>query len=359
LEILDGLMTHHITNQDDWQNHEWYAGTCEQAPKWGIGEHTNANQVYIDVFGFDGVAYGNEVWWISTPEMCLYLEESCDCDGSIPDCNGVCGGDSQLDECGVCGGNGYADWECNDGSSTCWNIAEGDCDCADNIEDCAGVCGGSAVVDECGVCAGDGIDEAACDCDGNVEDCVGECGGNAELDDCGNCEGTCSADEDGFVTCEQVEEYIADCAGVCEGIDGSLVNICIGVEDETSQSECEDAGGYWSEDGIDECNECGGDGTSCLSLYYALIPDEFSIHSIYPNPFNPVTNIIYGLPEYVNVQIIVYDISGKQIETLINQFQTPGYHSVIWNADNHPSGLYFVNMTSGSYVKIQKLMLVK
>jgi hypothetical protein len=322
---------------------------------------------------------------------CEYISEgTCNCVGNI------------LDECGICGGNGYADWECNDGGSTCWNIAEGDCDCdgnvdlgcgcnlpasisycididADNlgtgdavdycladlpdgwVEDCSDLEPDCATndTDECGVCAGSGIPEDECDCDGNVKDCASECGGTAELDACDNCEGTCSADEDGFVTCEQVEEYIADCAGVCEGMDGSLVNICIGVEDITSQSECEDAGGYWSEDGIDECNECGGDGTSCLSLYYGLIPEDFSIHNIYPNPFNPVTNIIYALPENVNVQIVVFNLSGKQVVTLINQFQTPGYHSVSWNADSHPSGLYFVSMTSGSYVEIMKLMLVK
>ena len=106
-----------------------------------------------------------------------------------------------------------------------------------------------------------------------------------------------------------------------------------------------------------------GDGTigNCeiLSLFNGLIPEEFSIHSIYPNPFNPITNITYGIPEYTNVQIIVYDLSGKQVETLMNGFQTPGYHSVNWNADNLPSGVYLIRMDSGEFTQTQKVVLVK
>ncbi len=73
----------------------------------------------------------------------------------------------------------------------------------------------------------------------------------------------------------------------------------------------------------------------------------------------PITNIIYALPENVNVHIVVYNLSGKQVQTLVNEFQTPGYHSVFWEADNHPSGVYFVKMHAGNYISIQKLMLVK
>ena len=100
------------------------------------------------------------------------------------------------------------------------------------------------------------------------------------------------------------------------------------------------------------------DGES-LSLFNGLIPEDFSIHSIYPNPFNPITNISYGLPEYTNVQIIVYNLSGKQVETLISEFKTPGYHSVNWNADNLPSGVYLIRMDSGDFTQTQKVVLVK
>ena len=96
-----------------------------------------------------------------------------------------------------------------------------------------------------------------------------------------------------------------------------------------------------------------------LNVIDNLIPTEYALMSAYPNPFNPVTKITYGLPEHVNVQIIVYDLSGKQVETLINEFQTPGYHSVNWDANNLPSGVYLIRMDSGEFTQTQKVVLVK
>ena len=65
------------------------------------------------------------------------------------------------------------------------------------------------------------------------------------------------------------------------------------------------------------------------------------------------------MPEHINVQIRVYDLTGKQVASLINKPQSPGYHSINWNADNHPSGMYFVKMIAGEYINTQKLILVK
>ncbi|MDP6587406.1 MAG: T9SS type A sorting domain-containing protein, partial [Anaerolineales bacterium] len=96
-----------------------------------------------------------------------------------------------------------------------------------------------------------------------------------------------------------------------------------------------------------------------LNVINNLIPLEYALMHAYPNPFNPVTNITYGLPEYTKVQIVIFDLSGNKVESLINEFQEVGYHSVDWHADNHPSGLYFVKMIAGEYISTQKLMLVK
>ena len=90
-----------------------------------------------------------------------------------------------------------------------------------------------------------------------------------------------------------------------------------------------------------------------------ILPIEYVLYNVYPNPFNPVTNIIYGLSEYTNVKIVIFDLSGKQIESLVNEFQTVGYHSVDWNADNHPSGIYFLQMISDGFVQTQKIVLIK
>jgi len=96
-----------------------------------------------------------------------------------------------------------------------------------------------------------------------------------------------------------------------------------------------------------------------LNIIDNLIPTEYVLMAAYPNPFNPITNITYSLPEYTNVQIVIFDLTGKQIASLINEFQSPGYHSINCNADNHPSGMYFVKMIAGEYVNTQKLMLIK
>ena len=79
------------------------------------------------------------------------------------------------------------------------------CD-GDAVEDCAGECGGLTELDECGECGGDGIDEGACDCDGNIEDCAGDCGGNAVEDDCGVCDGG-NADMDCSGECFGAAEF--------------------------------------------------------------------------------------------------------------------------------------------------------
>jgi hypothetical protein len=84
--------------------------------------------------------------------------------------------DAAVDECGVCNGDG---------------IADGTCDCDGNVEDCAGICGGSSTIDNCDVCGGDNADmDCVGVCGGSaVEDCAGECGGSAEVDECGVCGG--------------------------------------------------------------------------------------------------------------------------------------------------------------------------
>ena len=90
-----------------------------------------------------------------------------------------------------------------------------------------------------------------------------------------------------------------------------------------------------------------------------LLPEAFSLSPAYPNPFNPTTTISFDLPEEIDVSLIIYDLQGRVVTTLISGSMQAGYHSANWNASHHASGLYFVQMISGDYVKTQKLMLVK
>ena len=90
-----------------------------------------------------------------------------------------------------------------------------------------------------------------------------------------------------------------------------------------------------------------------------VLPETFSLDRAYPNPFNPTTTLSFALPVISNVLLEVYDINGRLINELIKSNMDAGYHSVIWNADNNASGVYFVKMVAGDFVNTQKLMLVK
>ena len=90
-----------------------------------------------------------------------------------------------------------------------------------------------------------------------------------------------------------------------------------------------------------------------------ILPIKYLLENPYPNPFNPVTNIKYSIPENTEVSIRIYGINGNMIEELFNGNQVVGTYNLSWDADNHPSGLYFVKMTANSFTKTQKLMLVK
>jgi len=94
------------------------------------------------------------------------------------------------------------------------------------------------------------------------------------------------------------------------------------------------------------------------------IPDEFAIHQNYPNPFNPVTTLRYDLPENGHVNITIYDMLGRQVKTLINEYQDPGYRSIIWDATNDygkpvSAGMYLYQIHAGEYISTKKMVLLK
>jgi hypothetical protein len=98
---------------------------------------------------------------------------------------------------------------------------------------------------------------------------------------------------------------------------------------------------------------------SKIQVNSLLLPGDFALTPAYPNPFNPVTNINFSLPIDSEVSISVYNLQGREVSILLGANMNAGYHSVIWNADNNESGLYFVKMVAGEYVYTQKIMLVK
>ena len=89
------------------------------------------------------------------------------------------------------------------------------------------------------------------------------------------------------------------------------------------------------------------------------VPGEYSLSQNYPNPFNPTTTISYQLPKSSFVKLTIYDISGRSIQTLVDEKKNAGYYSVEWNAENVCSGVYFYRIAAGNFVAVKKGLLVK
>ena len=157
----------------------------------------------------------------------------------------------------------------------------------------------------------------ACDCDGNFADCAGECGGDSVLSGCDNaCNSTA----------------VVDCAGVCGG---SAI--------------------------LDSDGNCT---TLAISQISSYLPAEFSISQNFPNPFNPVTSITFDVAEMDKVSLVVYDLTGKEVVTLVSGTYTPGTYKVEWNAVNNAgdgivSGMYIYRYISSEKAITRKMLYLK
>ena len=104
-------------------------------------------------------------------------------------------------------------------------------------------------------------------------------------------------------------------------------------------------------------------GISSVSLINSELPLQYSLSQNYPNPFNPSTTINFSIPAVETsrwvVSLKVYDISGREVATLVDQQLTPGTYSVEWNASNHPSGVYFYKLSSADFTQTNKMILIK
>ncbi len=96
----------------------------------------------------------------------------------------------------------------------------------------------------------------------------------------------------------------------------------------------------------------------------SLLPDRFALSQNYPNPFNPSTNIEYGLPKTAYVVLKIYNILGEEIRTLVQELQSPGIKSVVWDGTNNrglgvASGIYIYQIKAGDFRSARKLMLLR
>ena len=95
-----------------------------------------------------------------------------------------------------------------------------------------------------------------------------------------------------------------------------------------------------------------------------VIPTRYALRQNYPNPFNPTTQINYDLPENTFVSIIIYDVMGRKIKSLLNDNQDAGYRSLQWNATNDlgqpvSAGMYIYTIQAGEFRSTKKMVLLK
>jgi hypothetical protein len=103
-----------------------------------------------------------------------------------------------------------------------------------------------------------------------------------------------------------------------------------------------------------------------------ILPTTYALNQNYPNPFNPSTTIKYQIPAVVdanfasttNVSLIVYDILGREVATLVNEKQKPGHYEVEFNCHsgacrNLTSGVYFYKLSAGEFIQTKKMLMIK
>jgi photosystem II stability/assembly factor-like uncharacterized protein len=101
----------------------------------------------------------------------------------------------------------------------------------------------------------------------------------------------------------------------------------------------------------------------------ALVPEKFSLYQNYPNPFNPTTKIRFDIPTTLSfphapsgnpyISLKIYDITGREIQSLVNEKLNPGTYEVTFDGSNFASGVYFYQLRAGDYVSSKKLILLK
>jgi hypothetical protein len=101
-----------------------------------------------------------------------------------------------------------------------------------------------------------------------------------------------------------------------------------------------------------------------ISPLSSEMPDRFSLYQNYPNPFNPSTKIRFDFPTSVkrqtsNVKLVIYDVLGREVTTLVNEQLKHGKYEVIWDASNYTSGVYFYRLVADDYIESKKMILIK
>ena len=100
-------------------------------------------------------------------------------------------------------------------------------------------------------------------------------------------------------------------------------------------------------------------GQSSHSYNLVALPETTQLMNAYPNPFNPQTTIEFNLTDATNVSIRVFDLQGREVDSLVDGYKSAGFHNIVWDAHRFASGTYFVVMQAGHIKQTKKVILLK
>ncbi|MGB2957883.1 MAG: T9SS type A sorting domain-containing protein, partial [Bacteroidota bacterium] len=86
---------------------------------------------------------------------------------------------------------------------------------------------------------------------------------------------------------------------------------------------------------------------------------RFALHQNYPNPFNPTTLIRYAVPRTSHVRIVLFDLLGREVATLVDGIHNPGSHTVGWDATGAASGVYYYRLSADNWSQTKRMMVIK
>ncbi|MCX6160668.1 MAG: T9SS type A sorting domain-containing protein, partial [Ignavibacteriae bacterium] len=88
-------------------------------------------------------------------------------------------------------------------------------------------------------------------------------------------------------------------------------------------------------------------------------PSDFTLEQNYPNPFNPSTTIRSNLPRAGSVRLAVYDVMGREVETLVNKRQAAGSYEAVWDGTRFASGVYFYRLTAEGFRETKRMLMIR
>lgn len=104
--------------------------------------------------------------------------------------------------------------------------------------------------------------------------------------------------------------------------------------------------------------------SGAVTLFDTPLPTTFALHQNSPNPFNPVTEIAYDVPERSHVEIVVYDLLGRRVRTIVDEERAAGFHSALWSGTDDTgrpiaSGTFILRMRSGAFTEVRKMVVLR